>query len=212
MKAVLMSIHHKWCELIFNGEKVVEVRKRVPKLVEPPYKVYVYEPLGKRISCRTRCENRKNCDLCSPFGCWEGAGAVIGEFVCGDVTEYEGEFNEDGLYESVSIKHKPDDFDEYGEYDYCFVSDNEEDDKPLEGSCLTWEECRKYLGKGIVEFVGLHITNAKRYDKPKDIDQFGQYAHKLVENEKGELVEGERVFVPLSRAPQGWCYVEERDD
>lgn len=187
MKAVLMSIHPKWCEKIFAGEKTIEVRKTAPKM-ETPFKVYVYE---------TRSG---------------GAGAVIGEFMCGDVTEYEGEFNEDGLYESVSIKHKPDDFDEYGEYDYCFVSDNEEDDEPLEGSCLTWEECRKYLGKGIVEFVGLHITNAKQYDKPKDIDQFGQYAHKLVENEKGELVEGERVFVPLSRAPQSWCYVEGRDD
>lgn len=32
MKAILMSIKHKWCELIFSGEKTVEVRKVAPRL------------------------------------------------------------------------------------------------------------------------------------------------------------------------------------
>lgn len=41
MKAILMSIHPKWCEKIFDREKTIEVRKTVPKL-ETPFKVYVY--------------------------------------------------------------------------------------------------------------------------------------------------------------------------
>ena len=57
MRAILMSIKHKWCEKIFSGEKTIEVRKVAPKL-EPPFKVYVYE---------TRSG---------------GARAVIGEFMC----------------------------------------------------------------------------------------------------------------------------------
>lgn len=42
MKAILISMHQKWCELIFSGKKTVEVRKTAPKLM-PPFKVFVYE-------------------------------------------------------------------------------------------------------------------------------------------------------------------------
>ena len=41
MKAVLISIQPKWCELIASGKKTVEVRKSRPKL-ETPFKVYIY--------------------------------------------------------------------------------------------------------------------------------------------------------------------------
>lgn len=41
MKAVLMSIQPKWCELIASGKKTLEVRKSRPKL-ETPFKVYIY--------------------------------------------------------------------------------------------------------------------------------------------------------------------------
>ena len=42
MKAVMISIQPKCCELIANGKKTVEVRKTRPKL-ETPFKVYIYE-------------------------------------------------------------------------------------------------------------------------------------------------------------------------
>ena len=77
MRAILMSIKHKWCEKIFSGEKTIEVRKTAPKL-KPPFKVYMYESLGKKFSC-SRCEG---CPIRFPLGCNEGAGAVVGEFVC----------------------------------------------------------------------------------------------------------------------------------
>ena len=41
MKSVLISIQPKWCELIANGKKTVEVRKTRPKL-ETPFKCYIY--------------------------------------------------------------------------------------------------------------------------------------------------------------------------
>lgn len=80
MKAVLMAFDPIDCNLIFDGEKIIDARKVVPNL-ETPYKVYMYESLGKQTSCR-KCAIWKDCDLRSPFGCWEGAGAVVGEFVC----------------------------------------------------------------------------------------------------------------------------------
>ena len=59
MKAVLISIKPKWCDLIRQGRKTVEVRKTCPKL-EVPFKVYIYETMdGGR-----------------------GSGLVFGEFVC----------------------------------------------------------------------------------------------------------------------------------
>ena len=46
-KAVLISIRPKWCELIVNGKKTVEVRKTRP-ILEPPFKCYVYCTQPKR--------------------------------------------------------------------------------------------------------------------------------------------------------------------
>ena len=85
MKAVLMAFRPEECELIFSGENTVDVRKVAPRL-KAPYKVYKYESLGKKISCR-KCVIWQGCPMRSPFGCNEGAGAVVGEFVCGKIDE-----------------------------------------------------------------------------------------------------------------------------
>ena len=72
MKAVLISIQPKWCELITSGKKTVEVRKTKPKL-ELPFKCYIY------------CTNDKKCSFCIDDGnkyTYIGNGKVIGEFVC----------------------------------------------------------------------------------------------------------------------------------
>lgn len=58
-KAVLISIHPKWCEKIISGEKTIEVRKTRPKM-NPPFKCYIY-----------KCGN----------------GKVIGEFLCDEIIE-----------------------------------------------------------------------------------------------------------------------------
>lgn len=44
MTEILMSIHHKWAELIYSGEKTVELRKSAPKALDGDgLKVYLYE-------------------------------------------------------------------------------------------------------------------------------------------------------------------------
>ena len=72
MKSVLISIRPKWCELIANSKKTVEVRKTKPKL-DTPFKVYIYET-------RAQCDRPIMLD----FGAldFHGRGQVIGEFVC----------------------------------------------------------------------------------------------------------------------------------
>lgn len=74
MKAVLMSIKPKYCELISSGKKTVEVRKTKPKL-ETPFKVYIY--------CTKGFENNKK----HSYKTWARYGKVIGEFVCNDVAK-----------------------------------------------------------------------------------------------------------------------------
>lgn len=189
MKAVLMSIHPKWCELIFSGEKTIEVRKTAPKL-EVPFKVYMYETLGKRTSCR-QCDIWQTCDLRSPFGCHEGAGAVVGEFVCDFVKECIPDFCP---YHQVF-------------FNYFFESGND---------CLTEKERRKY-GNGS-SLYGLYITEAKRYDTPKELYEFTKACDfrsncGVCTRKKYLIEDGIAQFMGcdqhIYRAPQSWCYVHE---
>ena len=78
MKAVLMSIKPKWCELIASGEKTVEVRKNRPKL-ETPFKAYIYCTKDNTFAEKTLRgfdENGKAIYYRAH------KGKVIGEFVC----------------------------------------------------------------------------------------------------------------------------------
>ena len=84
MKAILMSIQPKWCELIASGKKTVEVRKSAPK--ETPFKVYMYcTKDGYMYRCRFD-ENR----LAIPE-LWNGK--VIGEFICDKIEECIPDYN-----------------------------------------------------------------------------------------------------------------------
>ena len=71
MKAVLISIQPKWCEMIASRRKTIEVRKTRPK-IETPFKVYVYMTKHKWIfKLLPFLKNR--------------FAKVIGEFVCDDI-------------------------------------------------------------------------------------------------------------------------------
>lgn len=69
-KAVMLSIHKEWVDKIRAGEKTVECRKKRPKGIDVPFKVYLYETLPKN----------KNDD--------RSAHRVVGEFVCDRLYNY----------------------------------------------------------------------------------------------------------------------------
>ncbi len=79
MKSVMLSIKPKYCELIANDKKTVEVRKTRPK-AKPPFKCYIYCTKAKNIYDLLWTET-------------EGVGVinrhanekVIGEFICDDI-------------------------------------------------------------------------------------------------------------------------------
>ena len=118
MKAVLISIQPKWCELIASGKKTVEVRKTAPKL-EPPFKCYIYCTKGKWIWTG----NVEDYGTLTTIG----NGKVIGEFVCDKI-------------EHIEIRH----FTVFGhENRYAAVGDNP-DHQWLKKSCLSYDEVAHY--------------------------------------------------------------------
>lgn len=89
MKAVLISIHPEWCDLIARGEKTLEVRKSRPKL-ETPFKCYIYRTKGKV----KHILNGKWFNM--PVG-----GDVIGEFIC-DTFVIDKTFGHDPLFNGAA--------------------------------------------------------------------------------------------------------------
>ena len=130
MKAVMISIQPKWCELIASGKKTIEVRKTRPK-IDTPFKCYIY--------C-TKAKSKEERLILQPFGyelgglesnlTYRGDGKVIGEFVCDRISEYfyyklyEELFDESiGCFVDLFVYDLP-----YGE---------------LEQTCLSYEEIEK---------------------------------------------------------------------
>ena len=132
MKAILMSIQPKWCELIASGKKTLEVRKTKPKL-ETPFKVYIYETQGRTETPFIDEEGHY---------IFKGRGQVIGEFVCDKIVQFENSLYDEALQETVARSYVPmyDLLVYIGKQDYGYgwhISDLVIYDKPRELSEFT---------------------------------------------------------------------------
>lgn len=226
MKAVLISIQPKWCQLIANKEKVVEVRKTRPKL-ETPFKVYIYCTVKDKSETFIFTEEVFDGEK----GKWAiphvGNGKIIGEFVCSEITEYRAEFTDlqypDACHRKVcqnTIKRVEHD-EEEGEMFYRYETSNEEADpdncKFLKDSCLTFNEVRKYIGKTFFDkpFYGWRISDLKIYDKPKELSEFKkagfmteeEWLFNLYPNTHCHYEAWAKKF-DIDRPPQDWFFVE----
>ncbi len=219
MKSILISIHPKWCELIANGKKTVEVRKNKPKL-EVPLKCYIYCTKKREIHKHIfygyeyskstkdylvlippiyRIGGENMAFIAPPIINEQSAnnilnGKVIGEFVCDEIKTYDGDFWGDETYESTI--HERCELSDGG-FECVLIANNEQDDYEniplLRESCLTWKELRKYVGEDFHTFYTLHISNLKVYENPKELSDFTN-------------LQGEKI----TRAPQSWCYVRKQ--
>lgn len=202
MKSVLISIQPKWVEKIANGEKTIEVRKTAPKQV--PFKAYIYVTKGEPYLYRV--DDDDNFELTNTLrpkvdeyvkDYNEQNGKVIGEFVCDRVYKWECK-NRLEILESFPIWR--------ASY-MLFVND-------LEKTCLTYDDLWKY-GKG-KPLYGLHISDLKIYDKPKELSEFRKpcpygdlpcwICPSCDRDENDNLIQ---CFNTVSRPPQSWQYVEE---
>lgn len=200
MKAVLMSTQPKWCELIANGKKTVEVRKTKPKL-ETPFKVYIYctKNKNKKIDSwlNLYCDDRKiTTDIRLEEPCYKLNGKIIGEFVCDEIDTVMSVDTPCMRYFMINDKMD------------MFFSD---------ASCLDVDDMGAYLGFNKIGY-GWHISDLVIYDVPKPLSDFYKECAGLdntglcyeCENAVGEecdcVVNGRLQF---TRPPQSWCYVEE---
>ncbi|MCM1043346.1 MAG: hypothetical protein NC350_03960 [Corallococcus sp.] len=98
MKSVMISIRPKWCELIANGKKTIEVRKSRPKL-ETPFKCYMYMTKD--------CKKHYYIDEYGDRQVELIPQKVIGEFVCDKIygVAITGVFDDGKQIEFDILKH-----------------------------------------------------------------------------------------------------------
>ncbi len=179
-KAVLISIQPKWCELIANGKKTIEVRNTKPNL-ETPFKCYIYctkaHYKGKYL--HTSYKHGRLLFWHNPYDtritvqpgnydymAYTCRGKVIGEFVCDRIENF--------------CKVPYDDLDAL----YLHIK--------LSG-CISEDEFNFFTAEC---GYGWHISALKIYDMPKKLSEFYRVA--LCEYDGLE---------PITRPPQSWCYV-----
>ena len=207
MKAVMISTQPKWVEKIASRKKTIEVRKTAP---EVPFKAYIYCTKAKPYLYK---EANPPFELFLDSQLYKGkgyddrlfSGKVIGEFVCDKIIEWQ--YDKGHQY----YVDYPDDCTSYFPYLKCHS----------EATGLKCSEIENY-GKGKTLY-GWHISDLKIYDKPKELSEF-----KTPPCEKSEKACGNCKWLvkvntpdvyececyvedgrPITRAPQGWCYVEE---
>lgn len=83
-------------------------------------------------------------------------------------------------------------------------------------ACLTEKEIEDYIG--IKDGYGLHISDLKIYDKPRELSEFWRPCPFKTEDQDNDCIQCDAAadsdtgFVCTNRvwkAPQSWCYVEE---
>lgn len=199
MKSVLISIQPKWCELIANGKKTIEVRKTKPKL-KTPFKCYIYctkSTQSDRLWVLCKNERKENfglsaicANLNATSGICLGDGKVIGEFVC-DKIEY---FNSVASEFAYSVA--PPDI-------HCTLpmSEKEAFETCYEQGCLSTNDVISYFGVEDWKAYFWYISNLKIYDKPQELSEFGGLRKTKFGYEP----------IEIKKPPQSWCYVEESE-
>lgn len=208
MKAVMISIKPKWCELIANGQKTIEVRKTKPKL-KPPFKCYIYCTKASKKHQTISGSMVLNDDELFKH---PTEGVKYGNSI--ELMSYEADrdYNKDNFLNGKVI----------GEFVCDFIYENISYDS--EGTCVSAGELQRYAdGKPI---FGWHISNLVIYDKPKELNEFipnceflnddstCQYEKVLCGWQAIDYNPDNSVNLALcknrmTRPPQLWCYVEE---
>ena len=189
MKCVMISIQPKCVEKILSGEKKIEVRKTKPN-IERPFKCYIYCTKGKTELPVERKINRELEDLCDRYEILYWAnGKVIGEFICDKINEYPFSWE---------------DFTAYGIKRYRGLERHRKE------MCLSLREIEEYACKNghAEKLYGLHISDLKIYDQPKELSEFWTIKCNNKKVKSCGDCETKHCYKTITRPPQSWFYVE----
>ncbi len=184
MKAVLISIQPKWCELIARGKKTVEVRKTKPK-IEVPFKCYIYCTKGDPIFTQSAfCDNISN-------------GKVIGEFVCDRIYNipFLIPFDIDDIWHPMF----------YGFESMTCLSDWEIDEYLGQKDGYGW-----HISDLVIYDKPKDLSEFYTYNGNGDYCGGCVHHECPIDTEPCRSCQGDRKY--FYRPPQSWCYVEEVGD
>lgn len=180
----MISIQPKWVEKILNREKDREFRKTMPKC-EFPIDAYIYCTKDRK-DYLTMIDNDKHTivlDRDGEIGSWGDNvlnGKVVAKFTLKDIDEFYV-FN-DGIIQ------------------YWIACD-------LEKGCVPYDDLANYIGRGKKGY-SWHIDNLEIFDNPKELSEFKKFNPLINDYGFGAFARGEKMYVPLIKAPQSWCYCE----
>ena len=208
MKAVLISIRPKRCELIASGKQTIEVQKSRPKIATP-FKCYIY-CTNSKFDVNACLRNNLHYDD-STLAVNAGNGKVIGEFVCDTV---EVLFDTNGNPENYMTDILP---------------------SILQQTALSYDDFARYVGSRAdkTSIFGWHISDLKIYNTPKELSKFevadkrairqckyreqtyyaftdtGYIKNGFYCKQKDDWCFSGCKRKALKRPPQSWMYVEE---
>lgn len=189
MEAILISDYAKWCALMMNGIKNIEVRKNkalaiaIQKLINKYgyAEIYVYCTKGK-----------PNLWLPYEYDCFELDETSQPYLSDKPILDVDTKMNGKVIFKFRCYKVS-----EWHNYSWQKITKN---------ACLTDDELRDY-SKGVASLYCIHISQLEIFDKPKELSEFKQCkekkcpyslpCHKTCHSLKS-----------LTKAPQNYCYVE----
>lgn len=223
MKSIMTAVSPYLCEKIANGDCKILVRKTAPK--EVPFKEYIYATKPKRFyKCGAVSTSNELLWLANGkvergdgFKFWADGdeyqnlnGKVIGEFVCDKIYPLTA-YSYDGGNADLGRRKLIETFTPGTMANYI-----------LDAIGMEQETAFDYLGEGGFGY-GLHISDLKIYDKPRELSEFKtppcEKPEKACENCKWlvkintpdvyececYVEDGRRI----TRPPSSWQYVEE---
>lgn len=204
MKAIMISIHPQWVELILNFIKKDEIRKgtAIGKAITRLIKEQGVAPM--LIYC-TKKEYLYRTN--------KGYFSSKKPLTVGKGTEYTFAYSDEG-----KVVARFNATAEHIEYETCSrdISGWWKDDGKMynhKDACLTYEQMFNYVGGG--EGTVIHINNLKIFDKPKEISEFKQEYNYFAKNKncsgcpRKNCDSGSCVVTKfITRAPQSFCFIE----
>lgn len=147
MKSIITSVSPYLCEKIASGDCKILVKKSAPR--EVPFKDYIY-------CTKTKSQLRYN-EYDGAYVNSEGElvyaqQRIIGEFIC------------DKVIRTCGWRLR-------GKTQRCAKRTAAEEEFPRL-ACLTIDEIVEHSGSENLEVAGLHISDLKIYDEPKELSEF----------------------------------------